>query len=132
MDEQEIVEEINIEEIMRDIRAGILAKHAAIGNGGEPLVPTSGKRLPPDFYEHLYQAALAYENVGVEMHVTKVNIPLVGGVVAWLRGKLHELTIYYVNQVTAQQTEVNYHLLRAVSILSQELELDSKSDIDKA
>jgi hypothetical protein len=132
MDEQEIEMAVNIEEIMREIRAEILAKHAAIGSGGETLVPISGERLPPEFYEHMYQAALAYENVGVEMHVTKVNIPLIGSVVEWLRSKVHELTIYYVNQVVTQQTEVNYHLLRALSVLSQELEAESESDGDLA
>ncbi|MCP4423781.1 MAG: hypothetical protein GY803_04750 [Chloroflexi bacterium] len=124
MDKQETAAEVNIEEIMRDIRADILAKRAAVGSGGEPLVPTSGKRLPPEFYEHMYQAALAYENVGVKMHVTKVNIPLLGGIIEWLRGKMHELTLYYVNQVASQQTEVNYHLLRALAIASQELETE--------
>ena len=124
MDEQENATEVNIEEIMRDIRATILAKHATIGDGGEPLVPTSGKRLPPEFYEHLYQAALAYGNVGVKMHVTKVNIPLLGGFIEWLRSKMHELTLFYVNKVVSQQTEVNYHLLRALAIMSQELETE--------
>ncbi|MCP4423328.1 MAG: hypothetical protein GY803_02440 [Chloroflexi bacterium] len=124
MDERETAAEVNIEEIMREIRADILAKRAVVGSGGEPLVPTSGKRLPPEFYEHMYQAALAYENVGVKMHVTKVNIPLLGGVIEWLRSKLHELTLYYVNQVASQQIEVNYHLLRALAIASQELETE--------
>ncbi len=122
MDKQEMTVDVNIEEIMRAIRADILAKHPTVGSSGEPLVPTSGKHLPPEFYEHMYQAALAYGNVGVKMHVTKVNIPLIGSIVEWLRGKMHELTLYYVNQVISQQTEVNYHLLRALSIVSQELE----------
>ena len=122
MDEQKNTVEVNIEDIMRDIRAQILAKHATIGSSGEPIVPVSGKRLSPEFYEHLYQAALAYENVSVKMQVTKVNIPLIGGIVEWLRGKMHELTLYYVNQVVTQQTEVNFHLLRALAIVSQELE----------
>lgn len=123
MDEQ-TEPSINIEEIMRDIRASILAKQATIGNSGEPLVPTSGERLPPEFYEHLYQAALAYGNIGVKMHVTKVSVPLLGGIIEWLRSKMHQLTLFYVNQVVSQQTEVNYHLLRALAIVSQELETE--------
>ena len=113
---------VNIEDIMRDIRVKILAKHVTAGS--EPIVPTSGKYLPPEFYEHLYQAALAYENVGVKLHVTKVNIPLIGGLIETIRGKIHELILYYVNQIASQQTEVNYHLLRALAIASQELETE--------
>lgn len=125
LDVKENIAEVNIEDIMRDIRAKILTKHLSIGNSSEPIVPTSGERLPPEFYEHLYQAALAYGNVGVKMHVTKVNIPLIGGIIETMRGKLHELVLYYVNQVTTQQTEVNYHLLRALAIVSEEMEEES-------
>jgi hypothetical protein len=122
MDEQKAVTDINIEDIMRDIRAKILANHSTVG--GEPIVPTSGKYLPPEFYDHLYQAALAYENVGVKLHVTKVNIPLIGGFIEAVRSKIHELILYYVNQIASQQTEVNYHLLRALAIASEKMEED--------
>ena len=122
MNEQKVATEINIEDIMRDIRAEILMKHATISSDNEPIVPTSGEHLPPEFYEHLYQAALAYENAGVKMHVTKVNIPIIGSIIETIRGKLHELVLYYVNQIASQQREVNYHLLRALAIASQELD----------
>jgi len=121
-DTENATTDINIEDIMRDIRAKILTKHATIGNNSEPIVPTSGERLPPEFYEHLYQAALAYGDRGVKMHVTKVNVPLIGRFIEKVRGKLHELVLYYVNQVVSQQTEVNYHLLRAVAIVSEHIE----------
>jgi len=47
-----------------------------------------------------------------------------GGFIEWLRSKMHELTLFYVNKVVSQQTEVNYHLLRALAIMSQELETE--------
>jgi hypothetical protein len=119
---------IDVEAIMREIRAEILAKKGTLTPGGEPIVPTGGRRLPAEFYDHLYQAALAYNEVGVKMHVTPVNVPLLGPVITWLRGKLHELVLFYVNQVAAQQVRVNTHLLHAVSLLSQELEKTADED----
>lgn len=123
---EETAGDVNIEDIMRDIRAKILAKHLSIGSSSEPIVPTSGEHLPPEFYEHLYQAALAYGDMGVNMHVTKVDVPIVGSLIERLRGKLHELVLFYVNQIVLQQKEVNYHLLRALAIASEKLEEDSE------
>lgn len=115
-------EEVDIEEIMQQIREQILARKAAGSPSGEPPVKITGRRFPPEFYEHLYQASLAYDQVQVKMHVSKSGVPLVGPLLQRLRGKLHELVLYYVNQLAAQQINVNTHLLRAVSILAEELE----------
>ncbi len=121
-------EPVDVEAIMREIRAEIRAKKGMLTPGGEPIVPTGGHRLPPEFYDHLYQAALTHNEVGVKMNVTPVNIPIFGPVITWLRGKLHELVLFYVNQVAAQQMRVNTHLLHAVSLLSQELEKTADED----
>jgi hypothetical protein len=113
---------INIEEIMQHIRQQILAEKNAGAGNKEHTIPVSGECFPPEFYEHLYHAGMAYDQIGVKMHVTPVDIPLIGRLLEWLRGKLHELVLYYVNQVAAQQIKVNYHLLQALSIMSQEFE----------
>ena len=63
-------------------------------------------------------------NVGVKLHVTKVSFPLIGGLIETIRGNIHELILCYVNQIATQQTEINYHLLCALAIASQELEAD--------
>lgn len=115
-------QQINIEEIMQEIRARILAQQAQLPSYGETLVNVSGERFSPAFYEHLYQANLAHNEVGVQMQVTPVRLPLVGPLLEALRRKVHELVLFYVNQVTAQQREVNTHLLRALSLLSEELD----------
>ncbi len=128
MDEPTKPAEINIEEIMQQIRREILEKQATVGKGGAPLVPTGGTRFSPTFYEHLYYAALAHDQIQIKMHVTRIPIPIIGPIVEWVRGKLHELVLFYVNQVADQQTIVNKHLLQAISILSQELEREAKKN----
>lgn len=115
---------INIEAIMQQIRREILAQQAAIGTDGRPLVSIEGRRLPPEFYEHLVDAALVHDKIGVRLHVTPVNLPLIGPLLATLRTKLHELVIYYVNQVAERQLEFNRHLLQAVNLLAQQLEAE--------
>ncbi len=115
--------EINVEAIMQQIRQQIIAKRAAVGPaaGGREIAVT-GKRFPPEFYEHLYQARLALDEVQVPVFVSKSGVPLIGGLIVWLRTKFHELVTYYVNQSAARQVSASEHLLRALSLLGQELE----------
>jgi hypothetical protein len=122
--------EVNVEAIMQQIRQQIIAKRAAVGpaaggpsgasSGGDIVV--TGKRLPPEFYEHLYQARLALDETQVPVFVSKSGVPIIGGLTNGLRAKLHELVTYYVNQSAARQASANEHLLRALSLLAQELE----------
>lgn len=118
------VDPVDIEVIMQEIRQKILSEHMNLEAFQSVLVPLSGKRLPPKFYEHLYYAALAHSQLQIPLHVTKINIPVIGPVLAWVRTKLHQLVLFYVNQAVVQQTAVNQHFLQAISILSQELEQD--------
>lgn len=118
--------EVDIEEIMREIRRQILEKKAATAPAGALSMPTGGKRLPPEFYEHLYQAGLAYDQIGARMLVTPMRIPIIGRILVWVRTKLHELVLYYVNQLAAEQIKVNTHLLQALSSLSQALENEAE------
>ncbi len=114
--------EINIEEIMQQIRAAIIAQNDATdGTAGVPINVT-GKYLSPEFYENLYQARLTYNKVEAKLLVTKSPVPLVGPLIDWLRGKLHELTMFYVNQLAAQQRAVNAYLLQALVEVAEEVE----------
>lgn len=119
-------QDIDIEEIMQEIRARILAQQSQLPGYAETLVNVSGKRFSPAFYEHLYQANLAHNEVGVDIQVTPISLPLIGPLVQALRHKLHKLVLFYVNQVTSQQREVNAHLLQALSLMAEEL--DEKPD----
>ena len=115
--------EVNVDEIMQQIRQQIIAKRAAVGvaAGGSDIAVT-GKRFPPEFYEHLYQARLALDEVHVPVFVSKSGVPIIGGLLVWLRTKLHELVSYYVNKSAERQVSASEHLLRALSLLGQELE----------
>lgn len=115
-------ETIQIEEIMQQIRQQIVERRATVSPDGRPPIVVSGKRLPPEFYEHLYLARLAEEEFRVPVFVSRSSLPVVGRLVDWLRGKFHELVVYYVNQSATQQIAATGHLLQALSILGQEME----------
>jgi len=116
---------VNIEEIMQDIRQQILAKKDLVHQSNRPVVVLSGKRLSTEFYEQLYQANLVYDQT-VKLKVTPVNVPLIGGLLQRVRQMLHELVIFYVNNQAAEQIRFNTHILRAVSLLAQELEAEEQ------
>ena len=113
--------EINVEEIMQQIRAEILAQRAAQA-GQPPAVSTGGRRFSPEFYEHLYQAGLTYDQIKPQLFVRKAPFPLIGPLLTWARRKIHELVFFYVNQLAAEQIKVKTHLLHALNVLSQDLE----------
>jgi len=119
------LEEVNIEEIMQQIRQQIIAKRAAVGSAGAAPVVT-GKRYPPEFYEHLYQARLALDEVAVPVFVSKSGVPIIGGLLVWLRTKIHELVVYYVNLSAARQASAAEHLLQALSLVGQEEPADDE------
>lgn len=108
---------------MQQIRQQIIAKRAAVGPGASAgQVVVTGKRFPPEFYEHLYQAQMALDEYQVPVFVSKSSVPIIGGVIVWLRSKFHELVVYYVNQSAARQVSATNHLLRAISLMSEDLE----------
>ncbi len=127
MDKQsEPDEKIDIEAIMQQIRQQILETKQAAGHETAPSIPVQGKRLPAEFYEHLYYAGMTYDQIGVKMNVTAVPIPIIGKVIEAVRTKIHELVLFYLNQTAAQQIKVNHHLLQALSILSEQLEEEAE------
>ncbi len=121
-EENQIGPEVDIEAVMREVRAEVLAKKSARVQNSPLAAGVGGRRFPPAFYDHLYQAGLTFDVSTVELHVTKIPIPVVGPLIEKLRQKFHQLVLFYVNKLAADQAEVNENLLNALSILSQELE----------
>lgn len=111
----------NIEGIMQSIREHVLTKQAVVSGEQIPMV-MQGKVLPAEFYEHLHQANLGHERIEVQLDIAPANVPVIGGILQMVRRKLHELVVFYVNQTAVKQINVNHHLVRAVSILAEEME----------
>jgi hypothetical protein len=116
--EQELHESVNIETIMQEIRQQVLERKLP----SQASIPIKGERLPPEYYEHLYKAILAQNQLSIKMQIKKSDIPLFGGLIDRFRAMFHQLVIYYVQQLTEQQSEINRHLLGTISSISQYLE----------
>jgi hypothetical protein len=116
--EQETLDSVDIETIMQEIRQQVLERRLP----SQANLPIKGKHLPPEYYEHLYKAILAQNQIGVKMQIIRSNIPLFGGLIDRFRAIFHQLVIYYVQQLSEQQAEVNRHLLGALATISQFLE----------
>ena len=120
---------MNVEEIMQSIREHVLRQQTAVS----PDQPTirrkiQGKALPTEFYEHLHQATLGYDQINVQLDITSTNVPVIGVLLQRIRYKLHELVLFYVNQTAVKQINVNHHLLEAATILAQEVERLAESN----
>ena len=116
--EQKLTESVNIEAVMQEIRQQVLERKLP----SQVNIPINGKHLPPEFYEYLYRAILAQNQLGIKMQVTKSTVPVVGGIIDRFRAMFHQLVIFYIQRLTEQQAEVNRNLLQALSALSQYFE----------
>lgn len=116
-------EVVQIEEIMEAIRRHLAQREQT---GSPPSTPEGP--LPTAFYEHLNQARLAHDRIEPRIQVTSTDVPIIGPLLHTMRHKLHELILFYVNQLAANQIRFNAHMLQALTILSQELE---KNDHDQ-
>lgn len=119
-------DDVNIEAIMQDIHQQILSTKGA----GKEGLPVSGKRFSSAFYEELYRADLLQGDGGLKLDVYKSSVPIVGPFIDMLRGKFHQLVVFYVNRAVVPQQEFNDHLFRAVTLLSQELEDEARRSDD--
>jgi hypothetical protein len=115
----ETEETLNVEDIMKAIRLKI-----ADGEGkvDESRRQRASGNLPAELYEHLEEARLSYDKIQPTPHIIPPSVPVIGGFLASIQQKLHELVLYYVNQLAANQIRVNAHLLRSVEILVEETE----------
>jgi hypothetical protein len=122
MVENEPEGEIDIEQIMQQIRSQILGQRSAWAREKRIASSLTGRRFSPDFYDHLYQASLAADVDKVRVELTPSRLPLFGPITQALRRSFHDLVIFYVSRLAEQQAEFNRHLLAALSALSRELE----------
>lgn len=115
----ETEEILNVEEIMEAIRLKIADGESKVDESRQQLATG---HLPAELYEHLEEARLSYDKIQPIPHIIPPSVPVIGGILASIQQQLHELVLYYVNQLAANQIRVNAHLLHSVEILVDETE----------
>jgi hypothetical protein len=124
--------DLDVEGIMQEIRARIRARRAeakakgldyeAYADGLYPLPPNT--ILSRELYEAVRYAGLSHDKVNVEMALTTNRIPVLGDLVQRIRAALHELVLFYVNQLAARQSRFNEQTARALVTLVRDLEAE--------
>jgi hypothetical protein len=123
---------VDVEAVMRQIRAHIVARRNTAGVASDVALPTFEGRLNAAIYEQLYHAALIHDQLYLSINVAPSHTPLLGRFITLLRRKFHELVAYYVNQMAQKQIVFNRHILGAVNGLVQEVEALAPAGIDAA
>lgn len=112
--------EIDAEAIMLQIRGNLRARRLeaeAQGLDFEQLAKGEfAKRFGDGVYQDMRQVSASASQMGVQLSVVHAQrkIPIVSALIQRVRQALHQLVIYYVNQLAAQQ---NHHNRQIVGVL---------------
>ena len=118
-------ESVDIEAIMEEIRKQIQERRHASREDASPIYDGP---LPAEFYDALMKAEEANAQIQPKMVITESTHPLIGPVVQRFRRNFHELVLFYVNQLASNQVQFNTHLVRAVSLLSEDMVASRNGD----
>ena len=111
---------INIEDIMRQIRSQILMEKMAGLSLGFMAESADDIQISVELYDIFYQAMLVNEEMSLQVQVVPVKAFLIGPLLTWLKQKLHQFIVYYLNQMASRQIEANGRLLHTIALLSQQ------------
>jgi len=114
--------DIDVEAIMQQIRAYIMARKMAAGEGWTESSARFDGRLDPSLYEALYQLMMTYDQITVPESITASPVPVLGRLWTIVRRQFHSLVRFYVNQVAARQVAFNRHLVTLVGEIVKELD----------
>ena len=125
--------EINAEAIMRQIRENLRSRRQeAEARGFEFDSLAAGeypRRFDDDLYREIRQVSASVARLGVSPSISaKGAVPILSSLFRRVRIVLHQLVIYYVNQLAAQQNRHNRQVLRVLMELVRELERESHSE----
>lgn len=143
MAEDDIIEirdpEIDVQEIMQRIRERL--RQRAAQEKAEPWLPNFGSEMAdvdpsvraftPKVYYSLQQAREQANKIWVDLLLTETatqRIPFLGGLWRRIRREAHNLVLFYVNILAANQATFNNHVVRILSELvgKQEKLLDQE------
>lgn len=117
--EQQTTTKIEVEKIIGDIRKQILANNDK-NSGTLSRLKVNGDYFSADYYENLYQASVSQQQL--HLQVTQTNIPLIGGLIDRLRTMIHQVILFYLNQVLSEQARVNQLNSQLINELGLEIE----------
>jgi hypothetical protein len=136
-DSEAIVEiqtpDIDAEAIMRQIRENLRSRRKEAEAGDFDLNRLAEgeypRRFDDDLYRDIRQVSASASTMGVSLSVSgKGAVPILSALFRRVRRALHQLVIYYVNRLAAQQNRHNRQVLRVLMGLVRGLERESHSE----
>lgn len=114
--------EIDVEAIMQQIKAYVLARKMAADDNLAKSSPHLTGRLDPDLYEVLYQVTMTYDQIVVPELITERSIPFLGPLWMAVRRQFHNLVRFYISRFAAKQAAFNKQMVALTSEIVKELE----------
>ena len=111
-------ESVDIEAIMEEIRRQIRERRHTSSEDASQIFDGP---LPTEFYDALKKAEEANAQLQPKMVITESTLPIIGPVVQRFRHNFHKLVLFYVNQLASNQIQFNTNLVRALSLLSEDI-----------
>lgn len=118
--------EIDIEDIMRQIRAHIARRQGQVS--GAMMPPPRQGRLRPELYDELYQANVTFNKIALSPYLTPTRLPFVGRLWHRVRQAAHSLVIFYVNRLAVAQVAFNAHAVRVLNYIVRSLDEDETAE----
>jgi hypothetical protein len=119
-------EAVDIEAIMAEIRLQIQEKRDASMAGASSAYEGP---LPVEFYDAMAKADQANAHLQPKMVLTESSLPIIGPLLERIRYNFHELVLYYVNQLASNQIQFNSHLIRALTLLGEDVADSRERDL---
>ncbi len=127
-------EQIDVQAVMRQIRANLQQRRAAAAAQGVDfdafvagLYQENQGHFAAAVYYNLRRANATYDRITVSRYVSPRSTPFIGGWLQRLRGILHDLVIYYVNMLGSKQTMFNESITYLQNSLIEGLDKDAAS-----
>jgi len=125
--------EIDADAIMRQIREKIRERRAeaeAQGVDFEGWVEeAAARRFSDDLYRDMRRISASSAQMGVTLSLLGGrNIPVLSALIRRVRQALHELVVYYVNQLAAQQNHYNRQIVNMLMRFVVDLERESHAE----
>jgi hypothetical protein len=109
---------IDVREIMMQIERQVWGKNQ---EQDELWLP----ELDPELRAHLIRLREMAGSLQLDIPVMEQSsMPLVGPLVTWLKRKLHQLVLFYINSVTRQQVAFAQAVTRTITYLTERYEAE--------
>jgi hypothetical protein len=105
---------INVQDIMQEIEQQIWAKRDDLDANWLP-------QLDPELRAHLVRLRELASSLQVQPRVQRSSLPLFGRLITWWRTQIHQLVLFYINDLVRQQVHFEQAVTRTLIYLAGRL-----------